>query len=203
MVAFFRPRVREIHVECIDGVVLDAVAQEVENISPEHSGVGECARLVHLALGELGPSVVPFATHDHEVRVLGGVFGKETALAASDFDFHAGVGLACDLREHVLPLKVKFVREAVGCCNRLSVAVRAEYVMPKSLRFRIFLQVAEKLGNDDFLFNVFNVFDIAHILFLKKIVHLWIPSFCFATFQDDLNRCVILDQREGIQIGLF
>ena len=131
MVAFLGPRVREIHVEGIHRIVLHAVAQEEENIATKHGGVGQCARLVHFALGKLCPSVIPFAAHNHGIGVLGCIFRKESALAATDFNFD--LAAFCKLREHVFPVKVQLVGESVGCRNRLAVTMGAEHVMPQSL----------------------------------------------------------------------
>ena len=153
MVAFLWPRVREVHVESIDSVVLHGVAQEVENVTAQHGGVAlsDDTAFFHAFVCKCGPGEVPFATHDKVVRVLLRIVRHEVALATSDFDFDVAVFV----REHIFPGEVKLVRLSVRRLDGLAVAIRAEHIMPQRLHLRVLTQVAIKLRNHDFFRSLF------------------------------------------------
>ena len=169
MVAFFWPRVREVHVECIDGVILDGIAQKVEHVTAEHGGIAlsDDSALFHAFVRKGGPREIPFTAHDKVIRVLFGVVRHEVALAASDFHFDMSVFV----REHVFPSEVKLVRQSVWSLDGLAVAIGAEHVMPQSLHLRVLAQVAVKFRNHDFLRSLlFFVQDFVVVFFCHNFV---------------------------------
>ena len=153
MVAFLWPRVREVHVERIDRVVLHRIAQEVENVTAQHGRVtlSDDTAFFHAFVRKGCPRVVPFATHDKVIRMFLGVVGHEVALATSDFDFDVSIFV----REHVFPGEVQLVRLSVRRLDGLAVAIRAEHIMPQRLHLRVLTQVAVKFRNHDFFRSLF------------------------------------------------
>ena len=104
---------------------------------------------------EYGPRVVPLATHDKVVGVLLGVVRNKVALAAPDFDLDVAVLVF----EHVFPVEIQLVGEAVGCLDGLAVTVRAEHVVPEAPVLAVLVQIAVEFRNYDLLFaGIFSSF---------------------------------------------